>query len=354
MNNKKVAIVTLGWREYTTKYFEAFMASARAQDYPGETMVFVTDNETSPETYELIAKTAPDAVVILNKTNDGFAKGMNDGMREALRQGYDYIAVINIHTTFEPDYISELVKAMEADEKIGVAQGLMLMPDKQTISSLGNATHFLGFGYCRGYNYKYEDYKSAIGNRQSAIFYPSGTSMFFRREALERIGLMDEEYWMYNEDQEIGWRVWLAGYKCVLAPKAVMYSDYQFKRSMAKVYWMDRNRIISLLICFKLPTLFLILPAFVIMEIGQIFFALANGWLKDKLRVYVYFLQPRTWLYLVKARRRNQGLRIIKDREIARLITGEIKHQEFEDWKLRLINPVFDLYWRIARSVIWW
>ncbi|MFH0891183.1 MAG: glycosyltransferase family 2 protein [Candidatus Falkowbacteria bacterium] len=352
MNHKKVAIVTLGWREYTMKYFETFMASARAQDYPGEIKVFATDNETSGETYGLIAKTAPDAVVILNKTNDGFAKGMNDGMREALRQGYDYIAVINIHTTFEPDYISELVRAAEKDEKIGVIQGLILMPDKKTVMTLGNATHFLGFGYGEDYKRVYEPAIADGGLKD--IFYPSGTSMFFRREVLEKIGVMDEEYWMYNEDQEIGWRVWLAGYKCVLAPKAVMYSDYRFKRSMAKVYWMDRNRIISLLICYKLPTILLILPAFIIMEIGQWFFAWKNGWIKDKLRVYAYFLKPRTWAYLLRARARDQGLRIVSDRVIAGQITGEIKHQEFGDWKLRLVNPVFDLYWRIVRSLMFW
>ena len=346
----KVAIVTLGWREYTMKYFEDFMASVRVQDYEGKTKVFVVDNETTPETVIHIQKHAPEANLILNQKNDGFAKGMNDGIREAMREQFDYIAVVNIHSQIESNYISELVKAMEADEKIGVAQGLILLPDKKTILSQGNASHFLGFGYSVGY--KEEFHVSRFTFHDKDIFYPSGSSMMFRRGVLEKVGLMDEQYWMYNEDQEIGWRLRLAGFKCVLAPKAVMTTDYQHERSMTKVFWMDRNRILSMLLCYQWLTLLLILPAFLIMELGQIIFAWQNKWLKEKLRVYLYFLLPNHWAYIWKARQRNQTLRQTSDKEICQLIVGEIKHQEFTDWKLKIANLIFGTYWQAVKKLI--
>jgi GT2 family glycosyltransferase len=229
---------------------------------------------------------------------------------------------------------------------------MMLWPEKDKISSLGNTTHFLGFGYCLSYKEKIINHKSKIIN--TLIHYPSGSSMFFRRQVLEEIGLLDEEYWMYNEDQEIGWRIWLAGYKCVLAPKAVLYNKYEFLRSIKKFYWMDRNRIISILICYRLATLLLILPAFVVMEIGLILFSFKTGWFRQKLKVWAYFLRPHTWRYLARARRRNQGLRQVKDKQIALLITGRIWYQEIGDWKLRLINPVFELYWQVVKAIMWW
>ena len=354
MNKKIAIIISPNWQDYAEKYLADCVKSIRGQDYQGEMKIFITDNETSPKSLEFLAKTVPEAKLILNKDNDGFAKGVNDSIRQALKDDFDYLAVFNIHTELRPNCLREMIKALESDEQIGVVQArLMLWPEKDKISSLGNATHFLGFGYCLHYRDKYlktADLQKVIYN----IHYPSGSSMLFRRETLEKIGLLDEEYWMYNEDQEIGWRLWLAGYRCVAAPKAVLYNKYEFKRSIKKFYWLDRNRIISILICYKIPTLFLIFPAFIIMELGQIMFSLKHGWFGKKLRVWAYFLRPKTWAYLRQARQRNQSLRQVKDKEIIKLISGRIWYQEVGDWKLRLINPVFNLYWNIIRRIIKW
>ncbi len=347
---KKIGIVTVVWRGYSKKYLPGWIESVRSQDYDGEKKIYITDNETTAETTGFISRTAPEANLILNKTNDGFAKGMNDGMRQAITDGCDYVLVLNIHTVMEPDCITEMVKVLKSDAKTGVVQARQMMPDKETISSLGNATHFLGFGYCVGYREKWQEQIS----EPTEIFYASGTSMLFRAEELMKIGLFDEEYWMYNEDQELPWRFRLAGYKVMLSPKAVLYNNYEFKRSITKFYWMDRNRMISILICYKWPTLVLILPAFILMELGHILFSLKGGWFRDKLKVWGYFLKPKTWRYLHRARERNQSLRIVKDKGIVELISGRIWYQEIDDWKLRAVNPVFGLYWKMVKLVIIW
>lgn len=349
---KKVAIViSPNWRDYGKKYLPDCIKSIRRQDYPGEIKVFITDNESSPESFAFLSKTAPEAELVLNKNNDGFAKGCNDCMRLALTQGFDYIFLVSIHSEMEQNCVSELAATLEADSGIAVAQARMMMPGKNNIiNSLGNDTHFLGFGFCRGYKEKWENQIGKITD----IFYPSGASMFFRREALEEAGLFDEEYWMYNEDQELPWRMKLSGWRSVLAPKAVAVTRYEFKRSIKKFYWMDRNRIISILICYKIPTLLLIAPAFIMMEVGHILFSLKTGWFKEKLKVWEYFIKPRTWAYLYRARKRNQSLRKVNDRDIVNLISGRIWYQEIDDWKLRLVNPFFELYWKICKFIIIW
>lgn len=350
MNKKVAIIITPNWQDYGEKYLPDLVPSLRAQDYAGEMKFFITDNESSEESFNLLKRLIPEAEVIRNKNNDGYAKGTNDSIRAAMKEKFDLIAVFNIHTVLEPGCIREMIKAMESDDRIAVVQARQMMPDKKTINSLGNATHFLGFGYCIGYRDKWEDQITKVTD----IFYASGSSMLFKGEILEQVGLFDEEFWMYNEDQELPWRLRLAGYRVVLAPQAVLYNNYEFQRSIKKFYWMDRNRIISILICYKIPTLFLIFPAFVIMELGLILFSISGGWFKDKMRVWLYFLRPRTWKYICKARKRNQSLRKVKDKDIARLITGKIWYQEIDNWKLRIINPVFDLYWRIIRNLIYW
>ncbi|MCG2697542.1 hypothetical protein L6307_00370, partial [Candidatus Parcubacteria bacterium] len=162
------------------------------------------------------------------------------------------------------------------------------------------------------------------------------------------------EFWMYNEDQDLGWRIWLAGYKCVLANSAVAYHKYEFSKSIKQYYWMDRNRIIAIIKNYHILTLLLIFPAFIIMEIGLILFSLKTGWFKEKMRVWKYFLTPAKWIYLISARKKTQKLRRVKDKDIIKLITSKIWYQEIDDVKLRLINPVFNAYWSIVKKLIVW
>lgn len=343
-------VISPNWGDYAEKYLKECLESVRRQNYQGRIKVFITDNESSPKSAVFLRKIAPEAEITFNRNNDGFAKGVNDSMKKALRQGFPFIAVFNIHVRLDDNCLSEMVKAFKSRPLIGAVQARQMMPDESTINSLGNSTHFLGFGYCSGYREKWRKQMSKIND----IHYPSGSSMLFSREIISRIGLFDEEYWMYNEDQEIGWRLRLAGYRCVAAREAVIFNDYKFKRSIRKYYWMDRNRILAILECYHFLTLVLVFPAFTVMEAGLFLFAWKGGWLKDKLSVWKYFLRPGNWRYILKARRRNQNLRRTKEKEIVRFITGRIWYQEINDWKLNIINPVFNLYWRVASKLIFW
>jgi len=348
---KKVGvIISPNYKDYGEKYLHKCAESIRAQDYAGEIKIYITDNETSDKSFSFLKSELPEVQIHRNKSNDGFAKGCNDSMKNAIEDGCDYIFLVSIHSTLDPGCTRELVRAVESDEKIGVAQARMMFPDNKRINSLGNETHFLGFGYCNAYREKWQG--QVKENKE--IFYPSGASMFFNKEALLAVGLFDEEYWMYNEDQELPWRMKLAGWKSVLAPSAVARTKYEFQRSIQKFYWMDRNRILAILQCYHVLTLALILPAFIIMELGLILFSLKSGWFKEKMRVWAYFLKFNSWQYIFEARKRNQALRKVKDKKIVKMITGRIWYQEVDDWKLRSINPIFDIYWKTVRLFIFW
>lgn len=359
MSKRVAIIISPNYKDYAKKYLVDCYTSLKNQDHSGETKIFITDNESSHESYEFLKKIIPQAIIHRNQANDGFAKGNNDSIQRALEQGFDYIVLFNMDTEIAPNCVSELVKVAESSDKIGAVQArLMLHHDKGCVNSMGNATHFLGFGYCLGYKEKFKTHP--LGTSQNSKFkiqnihYPSGAGVLFTRECLEKVGLYDEEYWMYNEDQEHGWRIWLAGLSCVLAPAAVVYHKYEFAKSIKQFYWLDRNRIITILKCYHAATLLLIFPGFIVMELGLILFSLKSGWFKEKIRVWLYFFSPQSWHYLIKARQRNQALRKIKDREIAKLITGRIWYQEIDDWKLKVINPVFEFYWKICRFIIIW
>ena len=401
MNKRVAVIISPNYKDYAKKYLAECFLSIKKQDYADEMKVFITDNESTEESFEYVKKILEIPLtpfnkggnyeIIRNKDNDGFAKGNNDAIKKALEQGFDYIALFNMDTVLGSDCVKKMVEAAEIqpplppscpndarqNDSVGLAVGqvsggwkigavqarLMLYKKNLTptspykgegiINSLGNVTHFLGFGYAKGYG---EEYKSPQPPllKGVEICYPSGAAVLFKREVLEKVGLFDEEFWMYNEDQDIGWRIWLSGLKCVLAPEAVVYHKYEFSRSIKKYYWMDRNRILSILKNYHLATLVLIFPAFLVMEIGLIFFAVSGGWFKEKINVYKYFLSLKNWRYIIKTRRQTQKLRLVKDKDIIKLFSGKIWYQEIGDARLKIANIVFGTYWRIARVLIRW
>jgi len=345
---KKIAIILINYKDYAAKYLADCWASLRAQDYAGEIKFFIVDNASTPESFEYLKKNAPEAEIIKNKNNDGFAKGNNDAMNLALALNYDYVILFNMDTIVEKDCVSEMVKAAATDAKIGAVQArLMLYPEKEKVNSLGNVTHFLGFGYSAGYQEKFNGDLSV-----KDIMYPSGAAVLFPAASLKKVGLFDEEFWMYNEDQDLGWRLWLAGYRCVLAPRAVVYHKYEFGKSIKQFYYMDRNRLITAFKNYSFLTLILIFPAFVIMELGLLLYSLKSGWFKERLRVWLYFLTPWKWPYLLEARRRTQRLREVNESKILKMISGKIWYQEVADNKLKFINPIFNAYWKLVRGFI--
>lgn len=349
--NKKVAIILGNYKYYVKKYGPDCIESLRSQDFEGELKIFVYDNETSQESVEALQNIMPEAELVLNKKNDGFAKGNNDCLKLALAQGFDYFVLFNMDMEVDKSAVRKMMEVAEmADENAVVQARVMLHPQTELLNSVGNTTHFLGFGFCLGYK---DRYKNDITSPKE-IAYPSGSAVLLKRELLEKIGLFDEEFWMYNEDQDLGWRAWLAGYRCVLAPEAVVYHKYEFSKITKRYYWMDRNRIIVMLKNYHFLTLLLIFPAFVIMEFGLIIFSLKSGWFKGKLKVWAYFLNPVKWIYIWQKRQEVKAIKKISEKEVVKRFVGEVWYQEIDDPKLRLVNPFFNFYWKIVKKIIIW
>lgn len=346
----KIAVVLLNYKDYAQRFLAPCLASLRALDSSLPFDLVIVDNASTPETAAYLQAQAPEARLLFNINNDGFAKGNNDAMRLLLAENYDYILLLNMDASLASQALVEMLKVAEANPRAGAIQArLMLDPDRELINSLGNVTHFLGFGYCRAYRQKFSDY----GSKAEPIAYPSGACVLLRVDALREVGLFDEEFWMYNEDQDLGWRLWLASWQCLLAPRAVAYHQYEFSRSVSKYYWMERNRLIVIWKNYSLLSLILFFPALLAMELGMAFFSRRSAWFPEKKKAWAYFFQARHWSYLRQARRHTQGLRRLPDYKILPLFSGKIWYQEIDHPLLKYVaNPIFSAYFFLARLLI--
>lgn len=350
--NKKITIVIV--THNAQNYLPDLLESLEKQYYPKNLVeIIVVDNGSEDDTRMILQIFMKNRriKIIENKENLGFAKGNNTGIKEALKRETDYIILLNQDMVVEPSWLEELVEVAGIDSKIGAVQPMILLwEDKNRTQTAGNKIHFLGFGYSG-------DYKKSRGpkveSRESDVAYASGAASLIKREVLEKIGFLDEDLWAYHEDLDFGWRLRLVGYEIKKATKSIVYHKYSFTKTKEKYYFMERNRLIVLWKNYKLATLILIFPIFIFMECGLWFFALIKGWGEEKLRSYRDFLKslPKT---LVK-RKKIQKQRLVKDKEIIKHFVGKVEFEDLQHPFLNYIaNPIFDLYWRVIKYLIFW
>jgi GT2 family glycosyltransferase len=341
-----VLIVTYNARRYLDGLFGSL---ARREAGPHDVEILVVDNASTDGTADAVAA-QPGVKLVRNPRNSGFAGGNNVGLRQALAAGADYVYLLNQDTEVEPGFLSEALAVAESAGDIGAVQSLLLLhPQRDRINSAGNAIHFLGFGYCRDNGRRLADTQL----EQREIAYGSGAGLLLRSAALRRVGLLDEELFLYHEDLDLGWRLRLAGFRNVLAPRSVVHHKYEFSRSVGKFYYMERNRYLVLWRNFRLWTMLLLLPWLILSELALFAAAVRAGWWREKLRVYAYFLRPAAWKHIRAGRREVASIRKVGDREIVRLFTPVIAYQEVAGPFTRYVaNPLMTALWSVLRLFI--
>lgn len=360
----RVAIIYLSF--HCEPYMDDVIAALEKLTYPKEKVEFIIVDNPHPQygpSVRFIRETIlpkseltlPKVTLIANEENLGFAGGNNVGIKYALEQGFDYVALHNNDAFVAADFLEPLVAALENDKTIGAAQSLLLLhPETDLINSAGNAMHYLGFGYCWGYRQPARELRFPAVKE---INYASGAALMMRADLLRKYGFLDEDFFLYHEDLEYCYRLKSVGYKIILARASVVYHKYQFGRSITKYFWMERNRYGVMLEFFKWPTLFLLLPAACLLEIALIAFAVRGGWFKERLKVYRYWLKIKNWQIWLKKRKYIQSIRVVPDRTLTKDMVTQILFQEKEMQNPLLLhfgNPLMKIYWRIVRTMIWW
>ena len=363
----KVAVVTALW--YEDKYLPALFASLERVDYPIDRWeIIMIDNKNSPVTknwfetraYPKVGKTLPRVTLLTSEKNLGFAGGNNACIKTAQERGCDAVYLLNEDAHGDSAFLKEAVRRMEENKSVGAVQSFLVMePAAGGMNSIGNQFHYLGFSYCGGYKMPRHDAAGYLRVRRLDdpdlnIAAASGAAALLRIAALARVGLFDENYFLYHEDLDLSLRLREAGYKIVIEPSSVVHHRYEFSRSADKYYWMERNRYRLLLEHYKIATLLVLLPGLIVSELGLIVFGAANGALGSRLKSYGYILDLRNWPEIAEKRRQVQARRKIGDRELLSSASTDISFQETSSPAMKIINPLMAAYWAVARRIISW
>ena len=351
--NKKVGIVLVNYKDYAKKYLEEAWQSLMLQDYPKDKYyIYIVDNASSQESFSYLSNNYSEAK-ILSREDGNYAAANNLGANTAISDGCDYIVICNMDTVFEKDWLKELVVSADNNKEAGIIQSKILLYDKEIkdskkINTLGNNLHFLGFGLVSSYG---ED-DEKISDYNNKFTYASGCSLLIKKEVFEKIGGYNEEFYMYHDDVELSLKARLLGYDIILAPKSVLYHKYEFSRSIRMLYYMERNRLLTLFLFYNTRTLALIALAIIISELGLLIYSLFNSWLVTKLKVYKYFFSFKNIATIRRERKKIKSLKKISDKELFSFVSANLEFGAKPSLVLKLFNPLIVCYYKFVKRLL--
>ena len=178
--------------------------------------------------------------LILVKVNDnrGFTGGNNIGLKHALNNGADYMWFLNNDTVIEKDALFELIRAAEQNDAIGiVCSKLYVYGQHGKVQYDGKKAIYEGFPDSREQEQPF--FTSA----------PSGCSMLVRKEVIDTIGLWDEDYFLYFDDNDLAIRATKKGWKIYYTPYSKVYhkggsSTGGWLNTPLAIYYFVRNYLV--------------------------------------------------------------------------------------------------------------
>lgn len=265
-----VSILVLNWNG--EKVIRKSLSSIRELTYSRK-QVIVIDNHSTDSSVEIVHNEFPEFKLLQNPKNLGFAAGMNEGIKKAKGS---LVLLYNNDAISHPSSLSVLVNRTLSDSSIGMAGGLILFYEpRNTVWSYGGMFDAVtGTIWSEGLGMKYQE--NMIGHRTgNDVDYLSGCVLLVKKEIFQKIGWLDEGFFMAGDDIDFCLRARRAGYHCFLDSSAIIWhiGSHASKQMPLKSY-IERQKSDFRTILLHVPTPFLISALFFqlfIMPIGERF-----------------------------------------------------------------------------------
>lgn len=250
------SVIVLGYNG--RRYLEACLGALLDQDMPpGEYEILYVDNGSRDGSLALVQERFPGIRTLALDHNYGYAEGNNIGCRHTSGR---FIVFLNQDTVPHRSWLRELVAALEEPPGAMAGHANIIQPWYAEFAGLPGR-EMVQAGYtaevCRLGYIRYRRVENA--SQPLPTLFLHGVSIIIRRELLDHIGYaFDPDFFAYAEDLDLGLRVNAAGYRTVMAPRAVVYHlhtlDAGFSVAAArKTVLIIRNRLLAFYKCMTWP-----------------------------------------------------------------------------------------------------
>jgi len=201
--------------------------------------VIVVDNSSQDESIAVLERDFPQVIIIKNQDNRGFAAANNQGFAKARGR---YVLLLNNDTLVLPDAFRKSVQYLDANPKVGALGCRIEFPDRSFQTSCYRFNNLLELfmvrllplGSIRNERYNISRYWGKQFTEPTEVDVVAGCFMMVRKEIVDTIGGLDEDFFMYGEDQEWCSRIIRAGWKIIYFPQTTIIHIHRFSSSKAR------------------------------------------------------------------------------------------------------------------------
>jgi GT2 family glycosyltransferase len=312
MNNiPRITVIIVNWN--AGAYIERCLSCLQQQTLlPAR--IIVVDNNSTDGSLDRIEAYFKDIEIIRLGENTGFAAANNLAVKAA--NGSEWIALLNPDAFPEPDWLSRLSTAAQEFPVYTCFASRTIMADApDLLDGAGDMYHVSGLALRRGYGCPADRRYSAV----EEIFSACAAAALYRRDVFLDVGGFDEDYFCYLEDVDLGFRLRLAGHRCLYVPDAVVYhagSVITGKRSDFYVYHSQRNLIWTFVKDMPTPLLLLCLPQHLMLNFASVCWFSLKGQAKVILKAIWDALRGMKLIWLkrnkIQAKRTVSSLALMK------------------------------------------
>ena len=306
----EVAVIVVNWN--SGEHLGACLRALAAQTESRFRALVVDNASTDGSQLAVQAMGDPRFSLLQLGANTGFARANNLGVRHCPEAGF--VALLNPDAVPQPDWLSELLSAAAVfPEAAAFGSHLIAAQDHHVSDGTGDVYHFTGRAFRRDHGMPVASSTRTAGE----IFAPCAAAALYRRAAWDQAGGLDDDFFCYMEDVDLGFRLRLLGWRARHVPTSLCYhagSALTGRHSNFSTYYGQRNMVWTFVKNMPSWLFWLLLPAHLLLNLlaplafatrGQVQLVLRAK--RDALRVW-----PAVW----RKRRAVQAARIAGVRDI--------------------------------------
>mgnify|MGYP000614635698 CR=1 FL=1 len=233
-----VSVIIPNWNG--AHHLPTCLDSLRRQTHPS-VEVIVADNGSTDSSLALLNSDYVEVRVLALGENHGFTGACNTGIRAARGE---IIVLLNNDTETDPCWLEEVVAAFRRHPEAGIVASKMLLFDRRNV--LHTAGDFYRVDGIPGNRGVWQQDKGQY-DQEEYVFSANGGSAAYRQSLLDQVGVLDQDFFFSCEDVDLAWRAQLTGWRCIYAPRAVVYHKLSATGGGATASFYDGRNMIYLL-----------------------------------------------------------------------------------------------------------
>ena len=325
----RISVVILNWNG---RHLLRECVDSVLDQQDGSVDIVLVDNGSTDGSVEFLREQYGERIrIVALSSNKGWAGGNNHGIQAATGER---LLLLNNDACLEAGFFDRLREGIRRHPAAGMYTPRILnYYDRSVLDNAGHVIYRDGTARGRGRLEK----NDVRFDREVEVLCPSGAAGIYHRAVFERVGLIDERYFAYGEDTELGLRARRAGFTCFYLPEALVYHKYSASGGAytpQKVYWVERNRIWTVVKTFPM-TAAVLSPLYTLARYATGLLSLFSGkgsvgklaesypagdLFRAVIRAYVDGFKGMPEMF--RKRKALRAVQVVGDREFARMLRG--------------------------------